>query len=253
MSVSDRLAISAVLPVFEEARLLPRVIASLSDALAEHGAEGSEILVVTSAAARDGTPDVAAALAGSDARIRVVEQAASDPGYGRALALGIAVARCEWLFLADADGQFDFADLRALVRRAHEPATDAVLGFRASRRDPAGRRLAGRLYLASIRLALGVRARDVDCAFKLIRTEIVSGTPLVSRTGAVNAELLARVYARARRVVEVPVTHRERPGGRSRFDLDVGGVTLPDPREALAIAHEVGRLASRRLVSGARA
>ncbi len=247
MSASDSLSISAVLPAFEEAEHLRQTVSTLKSALEKETATW-EILLVASAKARDGTPELARKLADENEHITFVEQAATDPGYGRAVALGIREAKNGWLLLTDSDGQFDFDDLPRLAARAR--GADAVLGYRARRADALARRLAGTLYSMTVRFTLGVRARDVDCAFKLVRRELLSASPLVSRTGAINAELLARVFRAGGRIEEVPVTHRARAGGSSRFERRAGAVgTIPDPAEAWAIASEVGALAIARVVA----
>jgi dolichol-phosphate mannosyltransferase len=209
-----------------------------------------EILLVVSLAARDGTVDVAADLARKDRRIRALEQAAANPGYGRALALGIEHARGAWILLMDSDGQLDPSDVPSFIARSE--TADAIVGYRAQRRDARARRLASWLYGAVVRTALGVQGvRDVDCAFKLIRASHLQGARFTSRTGVVNAEILARALSRGAQLVELPVTHHERQVGSSRFETRLGRLgTVPQPSEAIAMAREVAALAFRRIVTG---
>lgn len=244
-------AISAVLPCFEEAPNLQRVVEQLG-AVLQDVAAAYEIVVVASAAARDGTPELARQLARERPDISVVIQEASDPGYGRALALGIEAARHEWLLLSDADGQFDHTELTRLAELA--PGNDVVLGYRAERHDSPARVWASRLYGAFATRLTGVPGvRDVDCAFKLLRRSFVEGAPLVCRTGVVNAELLSRALARGARVAQVAVTHRERAAGRARFERRLGFLgAVPRPAEAWAMARETLDLALRRFVASSR-
>ncbi len=249
--MTERLAISAVLPCFEEAPNLERVVDRL--ALALQAVAGSyEIVVVSSAAARDGTPALVRRLARERDDLRAIEQPADDPGYGRALALGIEAARLEWLLLTDADGQFDHSELPRLVELAR--SFDVVLGFRASRRDSAGRRAASRLYgLVATRIAGADGVRDVDCAFKLLRARLVAGAPLTCRTGVVNAELVARALAGGARLAQVRVSHLARTAGRARFEARLGVLgAVPRPGETWAMARETLGLAARRFVASFR-
>jgi glycosyltransferase involved in cell wall biosynthesis len=241
--------ISALLPAFEEAENLRAVVTALARALEALVASDWEILIVASLAGRDGTLELAARLAREEPRIRLLEQAAADPGYGRALALGIDRARGDWLLLLDADGQLDPSELGGFF--AHSEAADAIVGVRTRRRDAWARRAASRLYGAVVRAALGLRrVRDVDCAFKLIRSSCLQGVRLRSRTGAVNAEILAHALSNGARLVELPVTHHARPAGRSRFETRLGGLgPVPHPSEAIAMAREVAALALRRIVA----
>jgi glycosyltransferase involved in cell wall biosynthesis len=224
-----------VLPVFEEAATLPALVERLSAELRAAAPGDHEIVLVTSAAARDGTPACAAALAGRDPAVRLVRQAALDPGYGRALALGVAAARLPWLLLLDADGQLDPADLPRFVAAASR--ADVVLGRRVRRADRLGRRLASRLYHRFGPWLVGLPAgADADCGFKLLRRDLLGDAPLTSRTGVVNLELLARALARGARLVEVPVAHRPRSAGRSRFETELG---LPTAAEVIAILRDL--------------
>lgn len=230
--------ISAILPCFEEAAGLPGLVARLGARLARAAPDGSEILLVTTAAARDGTPAVARDLARRYAGVRVVDQPADDLGYGRALALGIAAARHPWLLLLDADGQMDPVDLPRLVEAAAK--ADVVIGFRPLRIDPLPRRLAGKLYRVVAPRLVGLRGiRDLDCGFKLFRSRVLGPEPLSSRTGVVNAEILTRAVRAGARIVQIPVTHRSRTGGRSRFELALG---VPSPSEVAAILADLRAL-----------
>ncbi|MFH2006083.1 MAG: glycosyltransferase family 2 protein [bacterium] len=240
------LPLSAVLPCFEEAPHLREVVAALGEALAG-STEQWEIVLVVSEAARDGTPHVARELAEEMEHVRVVSQPARDPGYGRAVALGIEAARHAHVLLTDSDGQFDHRELPRLVASLGE--AEAVVGVRAPRRDPWARRAAGAVYTGVVTRLLGLgELRDVDCAFKLVDTRLLGAAPLRSRTGAINAELLSRVRTRGGRVVEVEVSHRPRRGGQTRFEMRLGILShLPHPGEVWAIAQDVAALAARRL------
>lgn len=239
------LDISAVLPCYEEAEILADVVAGLAAELARLAVRW-EILLVTAAAAADGTPDLAQRLASEAESVRCVVQPARDPGYGRAVALGVAAARYDWLVLMDADGQLDPQDLARLVHQA--PVAGLVVGYRAPRRDPWPRRAAGAVYSRAVSTLLGIDGvRDLDCAFKLIERKWLGAAPLRSRTGAVNAEVLRRALDRGVPVVQVPVTHHARRTGKARFEMRLGILShLPHPVEVWAIVRDVAALWARR-------
>ena len=69
------------------------------------------------------------------------------------------------------DLQFDLAELRALLEHAED--FDVVAGYRAPRRDPFGRRLLAFGWGSLVRTVFGLRVRDIDCAFKLFRREVI--------------------------------------------------------------------------------
>lgn len=241
MCSASSLDISAVLPCYEEAPNLRRVVDELATALERSAPSRWDIVLVSSRAARDGTLELARSIERERSRVRVIEQGADDRGYGRALALGISAAERAWVLLSDADGQFDHSELVRLAALTGE--ADVIVGYREARRDTLARRAASTLYGLAVSRLVGVRgARDVDCAFKLIRRELLEGAPLRSRTGAVNAELLARAVGAGGRLAELPVRHRARQAGTARFEL----AGLPHPAEAARMACEVASLTRRR-------
>jgi len=234
------------LPCFEEARDLSSVTEDLEEALTGCASEDWEILLVSSLAAEDGTPEVAREMAAGHSKVRTIWQPVDDPGYGRALALGIAAARYPWLLLTDADGQFDHAELSRLA--AETNGADLIVGYRRVRSDPLARRLAGNLYSSLATRLLGIRGvRDLDCAFKLVHSDVIGTTPLQCRTGVINAEILMRAISKRAKLVEIPVTHLTRPGGTTRFEIGLGPFGhLPHPAEVAAIFMDLMMLMGRR-------
>jgi glycosyltransferase involved in cell wall biosynthesis len=225
--------LSVVLPAFNEDASLA---ATVRDALAvlRGMAIPFEILVVDDGST-DGTAAVAAQLARDAPAVQVVRHPVNR-GYGAALRSGFAVAAFPWIFFTDADGQFDVAELARLVPLA--ATHDVVAGFRRQRRDPWHRRVYafvfGRLV---VRPLLGVRVWDVNCAFKLLRRELLGRLDLRSEGALINAELLAKAARAGARIVEVGVTHRERRAG-----TPTGGrpaVIVRALREILALRREI--------------
>jgi len=119
--------ISAVLPCFEEAPNLARVLADLETALHSGAPAAWETIIVASLAATDGTPALAEQLA-AKSNCRVVLQSAHNFGYGDAIGLGIQAAKYPWLLLSDADGQFDHTELGSLIALTRQ--ADVVAGYR---------------------------------------------------------------------------------------------------------------------------
>jgi hypothetical protein len=92
-----------------------------------------------------------------------------------------------------------------------------VNGYKTVRQDPWYRRLLGRVYQMAVRPLFGLRVRDVDCDFRLLRRCVVDGLELRSNSGAICVELVLGVQAAGCRIVEVPVHHLPRRHGRSQF------------------------------------
>jgi glycosyltransferase involved in cell wall biosynthesis len=155
---------------------------------------------------------VAELAAGEDSRIRVLVHQRNS-GYGAALCTGFSAARLAWVFVTDADLQFDVLELERFLPLA--PDYDLLCGYRIARADPLHRRANGAAWNALVRTLFDIPVRDVDCAFKLIRRELVQQLDLVSDGAMVSTELLARAQRTGARIVEVGVTHRPRLAGRA--------------------------------------
>ena len=177
-------------------------------------AEEFEIVIVDDGS-HDATPAIADELA---ARHPGVVRAVHHPtnlGYGAALRTGFAAARHELIAFTDGDRQFRVADLGRLTERLAAPdAPDVVVGYRLRRADPMLRTVYARLYRLANRLFFGLRIRDVDCACKLFRRAALGGLRVESGGAFFSAELLIKLRAAGRTVVEVGVPHHPRTAGR---------------------------------------
>src|SRR6202171_1685945 len=115
MSLASSVEISAVMPAFNEEANLEQSVGRMAAALASQ-ARVFEVIVVDDGS-RDGTAGVLERLKAIHPSLRVVRHPVNR-GYGAALRSGFAVARYPWVFLMDADNQFDPADVGALLARA---------------------------------------------------------------------------------------------------------------------------------------
>jgi len=208
-TVTNPVDLSVVLPAFNEAGNIERVVEDAAAYLEEQGIR-YEIHVVDDGS-RDETPQVLERLSRQAPALRVVRHP-RNRGYGAALRTGLAAVRGEHVLLADGDGQFRIRALAPLWDRRHE--ADLVLGFRNPRKDPWLRRLAGWLYgRVVVPAALGGRFRDVNCGFKLMRRRVVEGMELRATGALFSAELLTRARLAGATWVEVGVDHFPRRAG----------------------------------------
>ena len=171
-----------------------------------------EVLVVDDGST-DRTGPIADALAAADERVRVHHQA--NRGYGGALRAGFANARGELIGFSDGDLQFDLAEMDRLLRRLADTRkpVDVVIGYRIKRRDPPHRIFIAKTYNAIVSLGFGLRVRDIDCAMKLFRREVLDGLPLTTDSPFLSAELLIKLRARGERIAQIGVNHYPRAAG----------------------------------------
>lgn len=223
--------VSAVLPAYNESAAITRTVADLRAVLDRLG-RPFEIIVVNDGST-DQTGTIADTLAARDSSVRVVHHP-HNQGYGAALKSGFAAARLEWVFLMDADGQFDPEELPPFLEAA--AGADFVVGYRPARADPGHRALFASIWARMMAVLLGFKVRDVDCAFKLMRRSTLAVIPLEAGGAFLSAELLAKATRAGARIVERPVRHLPRRAGRS-----TGG----SPRVLVRAFYELARLGLR--------
>ncbi|HEX4897533.1 MAG TPA: glycosyltransferase family 2 protein [Candidatus Limnocylindrales bacterium] len=174
-------------------------------------AETFEVVIVDDGS-RDATPRIADELAAADPRVRAVHHP-RNLGYGAALRTGFGAARHDLIAFTDGDRQFRVADIGRLTARHAEGGADAVVGFRIRRADPLIRTLYAKAYRLANRIFFGLRVTDVDCACKLLRRDALRGINVESGGAFFSAELLIKLRASGRSVVEVGVPHYPRTAG----------------------------------------
>ncbi|VAW33731.1 Glycosyl transferase, group 2 family, partial [hydrothermal vent metagenome] len=177
------------MPAFNEAENIPRMVEDALHVLPQW-ADDFELIVVDDGSL-DGTAVVTQTLAVQHPQLKLVQHEVNE-GYGTAVLSGLTHASKELVFFTDADRQFDLQEIEKLL--AHIETADLVVGYRAPRRDPFMRRLNGKGWSWLVTLLFGYTARDIDCAFKLMRRSVVDQLKNeISSGGATfSAEFLVR-------------------------------------------------------------
>ena len=201
--------LSLVFPAFNEADNLPPLLES-AVSIGERLGLPFEIVIVDDGS-RDHSAELLTGWCTRDPRIRAVHHAANR-GYGAALRSGLQQARGDLVFFSDADLQFDLVEIRRLLEHAEE--FEIVAGYRAPRRDPRLRRWIARVWGLLVGTLFDLRVRDIDCAFKVFRRDVLQAIPIESIGAFVNTEILVRARAAGFRIKQVPVSHRRRRQGR---------------------------------------
>ena len=170
-----------------------------------------EVIVVDDGS-KDGTAGVVAEKARLYPQVRLVQHPV-NLGYGAAVYDGFAAATKELIFFTDSDRQFVLDEIGRLLPKIGE--ADLIVGYRAPRRDPWLRVLYGKGWSMLVTLLFGYTARDIDCAFKLFKREIITniGPQIESRGATFSAEFLVRAKRAGYRIAEAPVSHLPRRAG----------------------------------------
>lgn len=200
--------LSLVLPAFNEEANIEIVVHRALEVL-PHFTSGFEIIVVNDGS-RDGTAEIIDRLANVDSRVRPIHHR-TNRGYGGAVKSGFGASTCEYVMFMDADRQFDIADIRLLS--PFVPLFDIVAGFRMERSDPMIRRINAEVFNLAVRILFDVHIRDLDCAFKIFRGDLIRSLELTSAGALLNAETQAKLRRQGATLVQVGVPHHPRLAG----------------------------------------
>lgn len=171
-------------------------------------------IVIVDDGSTDATGRLADELAAAHPEVVRAVHHPTNLGYGAALRSGFRAARYDLVAFTDGDRQFRVGDLGRLTSRlAEADAPDVVVGYRIKRADPPIRTAYARAYRFANRVWFGLTVRDVDCACKLFRRRALDGVRVESGGAFFSAELLIKLRARGRSVVEVGVPHHPRTAG----------------------------------------
>jgi glycosyltransferase involved in cell wall biosynthesis len=139
-----------------------------------------------------------------------------NKGYGGALRSGFQAGDREWIFYTDGDAQYDVREMELLISEISDDV-DVVQGYKITRHDPLHRIVIGRIYHTLVKIAFGLKLRDVDCDFRLLRRSIFDTIELKSNSGVICAEMMTKIQRAGFTVKEVPVHHFQRAHGKSQF------------------------------------
>jgi glycosyltransferase involved in cell wall biosynthesis len=205
--------ISVVVPVHNEERSVALLVDELDSALQPLGAAWETVFVDDGST--DGTFAALTRLHAARDDV-VVVRLRRNFGKAAALAAGFARARGDVIVTIDGDLQDDPAEIPRLLVKLDE-GFDLVSGWKTDRRDPLRRRILSRVFNAVTRWISGVRLHDMNCGLKAYRAEVIRGLPLY---GELHRFIPVLAHHRGYRIAELPVNHRPREHGRSRYGLE---------------------------------
>jgi glycosyltransferase involved in cell wall biosynthesis len=212
-SIAKPAGLSVFFPAYNDSGTIASMVIRTVKAASELTSD-FEIIVVDDGSA-DGTAEIADELARTYPRVRAVHHP-TNRDYGAALRTGFRSATKDLIFYTDGDAQYDPAEL-SLLWAQMTPDTDLVNGYKISRSDPLHRVIIGRVYHHIVSVLFGIRLRDVDCDFRLMRRSIFERIDLVRTSGVICVEMMKKIQDAGFRIVEVPVHHYHRTHGQSQF------------------------------------
>ena len=205
-------SLAVVVPVHDEAATISKLIEELGrEVVAKHP---SAVVILVDDASTDETPSILARRAAADPWLHV-ERSEQNRGHGPTVRRGLDLARADWIFELDSDGQFVVSDFWSLWER--RATADVIVGVRTERHDPRHRQLLSRgVALVTSALALR-RLRDPNDPFRLIRREVWEDLRqfIPEDVGPIHVLFCVGAVKRGWRVVEAPISHLPRASGHS--------------------------------------
>src|SRR5213596_861580 len=205
--------ISVVIPVHDEERSVALLYDELRSALEPLDTTWEAIFVDDGST--DGTFAALTRLHNATDNVRVVRLRRN---FGKAAALGAGFdqARGDTVVTIDGDLQDDPTEIPRLLAKLEE-GFDLVSGWKAHRRDPITRRIPSRIFNWVTGRVSGLRLHDLNCGLKAYRAEVVQGLRLY---GELHRFIPVLAHYRGHRIAELPVNHRPREHGRSRYGVE---------------------------------
>jgi glycosyltransferase involved in cell wall biosynthesis len=219
--------LSIFYPMWNEQEYVERALIAghrAAEGLIESGDIGDYELIVVDDCSTDDTGAIADRLAAENDRVRVVHHDRNRK-LGGAMKTGFAAATGDLILYTDADLPFDMAEVARAVRLMRDYDVDIVSAYRFDRTGEGyTRRLYTIVYNLLVRTVFGVRARDINFAFKLCRARIFEHVELKSEGSFIDAELIIRATRLGYEMLQFGVDYFPRTRGEST--LGSAGVIL---------------------------
>ena len=209
----NRIRLSMVVPLFNEAESLPELYAALDKTLSL--CAGPCELIFVDDGSSDASFEVLKSLRSMDERVKIV-QLRGNQGKATALAVGFREARGEIVITLDADLQDDPREIPKFLAKLEE-GYDLVSGWKVRRQDPWTRRLLSAIFNRVTALITGLRIHDFNCGFKAYRRPVISELKL---HGELHRFIPALASWRGFRLTEIEVEHHPRKYGRSKYGME---------------------------------
>jgi glycosyltransferase involved in cell wall biosynthesis len=215
--------LSIVVPLYNEAENIDALLAELEEAL--RGIPGNGEVILVDDGSRDGSWERLQAASTSRPWLRAI-RFLSNRGQTAAMTAGMNAARGELIAFVDADLQNDPREIKTMIEPILAGQADVVCGWRTTRNDPAlTRTFPSVVANFLIRRLIHVPVHDLGCTLKVFRRAYLQDVALF---GEMHRFLAAYAYAQGARIQEVPVSHRPRRAGQSKYGLNRVGKVLVD-------------------------
>lgn len=211
-TINTNESLSIILPVYNEEKnigfTLTKIIAFIKNLCKDFE------LILVNDGSTDKSEDTIRGFAKQYPAIRLINNS-KNKGYGAAIKNGIHNAKKEWLLIMDSDGQFEITALKDFWNK--RLSYDFIIGYRKKRSDNAYRKILGKTgnLAANLFLKTDIFIKDINCGFKLFKTNEIKKITLGSNGGIINFEIMQKLLKNGARFLQIPVNHYSRTKGNS--------------------------------------
>ncbi|HSD98653.1 MAG TPA: glycosyltransferase family 2 protein [Patescibacteria group bacterium] len=213
--------ISAVIPVFNEQESLPEFYKRLSNSLSK--IDKSHEIIFVDDGSTDGSLDIMKKFAAKDKHVKILSFR-KNQGKSEGLTLGFQMAKGDIIVTLDADLQDVPEEIERLYKKAKE-GYELVCGWRKNRRDPVQKVISSKFFNFIAKAFWGLDLHDYNCGLKLYSQEAAKSLRMY---GGMHRFIPLLVYGQGFLVTEVPIEHRERMYGKSKYGFSKLWKDLPD-------------------------
>lgn len=204
---------SLFFPMYNEKGYIEKMVAKAKKVVSEL-TDDYEILIIDDCS-RDGSEKIADQLAAADPHIRVIHHK-QNQGYGGALRTGFTNASKDLVFYTDCDEPVDLEKIKEEISKMQH--CDVLAGYRVPGHTRLRRIVYSTIYNFLIRHLFGVKVRDVNFSFKIIRQAVLRDAELTAKSVFIDGELLAEAVRCGYKVIDTPIHYTPRTQGASSFD-----------------------------------
>lgn len=208
---NSSITLSVFFPAYYDEGNVSKVVSSAVNVLEDLRLKDYEVIII-----EDGSPDktgeIADELAKKYMRVRVIHHE-KNMGYGATLKDGFLSAKMDYVFYTDGDNQFDLQELKKFV--AMIPFSDIVVGYRKKKQYSIYRKFTSLCYNYLLKIIFDLDYWDIDCAFKLFKTEIFKKIEIKSVDAFIDAEIMLKAKLLGYTSTEMGVIHLPRIDGIS--------------------------------------
>ena len=209
--------LSCVVPAYNEAASLPHLWSALRPILTRYP---DWELIIISDGSTDQTVSIAQALSRQESRIKVLPLRRNQ-GKSAALSAGFKAVSGDIVVTLDADLQDDPQEIPKLITALESQDADMVGGWKQNRQDPFIKVLSSKVFNSLANRALHTNFHDLNCGLKVYRKEVVDSLDFY---GDFYRFIPLLATANGWRAIEMPVSHRPRQYGTSKYGLRLNGM-----------------------------